>query len=233
MESIVKQTRADILTIFDCCYAGNLCTETRSPDPIRNFEFLGAAEDGTTPSPGNKSFTSALIWALEKLSTLNMPFSTTELIYHVAAKAPHFPKNQRPVLKQRDEPSNQRLMLAPVPKEEKHVQSGFSHLVQGQSLDPQADIKRSVDLRFFFDEFPTEENITRLAKKMRGMLDEGEFPVTHISWVGQFQRNLIRNAAKKWLSIIPSRIGTLTSPGKTAQVAPPTPISPQDSSKWW
>lgn len=231
MESIVKQTRADILTIFDCCYAGNLCTDARSPDPKRNFEFLGAAEDGTTPLPGDKSFTSALIWALEKLSTLNTPFSTTELIYHVAAKAPHFPKKQRPVLKQRDEPSNQRLMLAPIPKGGKLVQSESSHLVRGQSLDLQADVKRSVDLRFFFEEFPTEENITRLAKKMKWLLDEGEFPATHISWVGLFQRNIVRNVAKKWLSIIPSRIGTPTSPGNTAQVAPQTPISPQDLSK--
>lgn len=231
MESIVKETRADVFTIFDCCYAGNLCKDTRSPDPIRNFEFLGATEDGTTPLPGEKSFTTALIWALENLSALNSPFSTAELFYQITAKAPSFPKKQRPVLKQRDEPSIQRLMLAPIPKGGKFVPSESPRLAQGQSLDLQADIKRSVDLRFFFEEFPTEENITRLSKKMKELLDGGELPATHISWVGLFQRNLVRNAAKKWLSILPSR--TPISPGATAQVAPPTPISSQDSSKWY
>jgi hypothetical protein len=229
VENLVKTTRADVLTIFDCCYAGNLCGRS----PRRNFEFLAATRDGRTPVPGDTSFTSALIWALETLVAHNTPFSTTVLMNHIINKAPHFPKKQIPILIPRYELSDRRLMLAPIPKSGECVSSELPRPVYRQSADLQGTIKQSVDLRFFFDGSPTERKIACLSRKMKELRDEDDFPVTHISWVGLCSRDLVRNAAKKWLSIIPSRRAMPTSDETTPAILPTTPpiLSPQDYRK--
>ena len=65
-EHILHDTQADVLQIFDCCYAGSLGTRGSSQ---QKFEYLAATEaDDTTMRPGETSFTNALIFALNELA---------------------------------------------------------------------------------------------------------------------------------------------------------------------
>lgn len=68
---------ADILVVFDCCHAGALSADHRTPF---RFEFLGACNNGEiTPKPGKNSFTSAMIWALRDLLKEQPGFHSVEL----------------------------------------------------------------------------------------------------------------------------------------------------------
>jgi hypothetical protein len=93
---------------------------------LRCFEYLAACTSGFTKLPGKYSFTSALIWALEKLamsekspggtpSALVM-FPTSKLA-RLIREAPHFPKDQYPSLFAKDPDAYRHIVLAPLSKE--------------------------------------------------------------------------------------------------------------------
>lgn len=197
VENIVKKTRADVLTIFDCCFAGNLISD-RSLNPDRNFEFLGATGYATTtPPPGPHSFTSALEWALEKLAALKAPFSTHEILLQIANQAPNFPRKQCPILKERNELTDRRLMLAPISKGGEFVLAENTVPVEKQK----DAVKESLDLRFFFNKRPDGEQVRRLATKLKELIDKDAISATRISWVGLRSKDIIvREAAMKWLN---------------------------------
>ncbi|RAL62830.1 hypothetical protein DID88_004672 [Monilinia fructigena] len=71
-ESIIRQTRSDVLVVFDCCNAGEMERDVKASDFTRRaFEYISATpQRSTTRKPGPKSFTSALIWALKKDGTM-------------------------------------------------------------------------------------------------------------------------------------------------------------------
>jgi hypothetical protein len=196
-ENIVTKTRADILLIFDCCFAGNLISDGRSPYPNRNFEFLAATGHSTiTPVPGPSSFTSALVWALEKLVASKVPFSTTELLNQIGNAAPHFPKKQYPILKERYNSSDRRLMLAPIPKEGDFVPTESKAPAEKQK----EILKEALDLRFYFNKRPCEDQIKRLSKELKDLLDKGTIPASKVSWVGLRSKDIVKEAAMKWRS---------------------------------
>jgi hypothetical protein len=196
-ESIVTNTSADVLVIFDCCFAGNLVSDGRSPSTNRNFEFLAATGHSTiTPVPGPSSFTSALVWALEKLVASKVPFSTTELFNQIGNEAPHFPKKQYPILKERYNSSDRRLMLAPVPKDGYCV----STECKAPAEKHKEILKDALDLRFYFNKRPCEEQIRRLSKELRGLLDKRATSTSKISWVGLRSKDIVKEAAMKWRS---------------------------------
>ncbi|KAF7520123.1 hypothetical protein G7054_g12877 [Neopestalotiopsis clavispora] len=110
-ETIIKETHGDVLVIFDCCYAGKLERNVRAPLSHRVFEFLAATSaKSTTPKPGPRSFTSALIYTLSLFAKDRSPFSTQELV-HMIQSAPCFPENQCPRLHKKH-PSRSRIILA-------------------------------------------------------------------------------------------------------------------------
>jgi hypothetical protein len=196
-ESIVTNTSADVLVIFDCCFAGNLVSDGRSPYPNRNFEFLAATGHSTiTPVPGPSSFTTALVWALEKLVASKVPFSTTELLNQIGNAAPHFPKKQYPILKERYNSSDRRLMLAPILKDGQCVPVEYKPPAEKQKEFP----KEALDLRFYFNKRPCEEEIKRLSKELKELLDKGITSTSKISWVGLRSRDIVKEAAMKWRS---------------------------------
>jgi hypothetical protein len=225
VEIIIKRTQADVLTIFDCCFAGNLVSPSgRAPSPMRNFEFLAATgKDTTTPRPGPHSFTTALIWSLDKLVARNTPFSTTELFNQIGNEAPDFPrKKQTPILKQRFEESDRRLMLAPIPREGENRGSIYRPPVQ--ELDA---LKQSIDLRFFFDEPPTDEDVRRLSTALKELIEARTITATRIGWAGLSTRDIVRAAAMRW------RSATLRSKRSNSSLSAPGQFtySPQDMSK--
>lgn len=87
----------------------------------RSFEYLAATDAmGSTPIPGPESFTSALIYALEALikEKEGGRFTTVEVLNKITHHAPYFPKDQFPVLTNREDGSSRgvRIMLSPLHK---------------------------------------------------------------------------------------------------------------------
>jgi hypothetical protein len=216
-ESIVKKTRADVFIIFDCCFAGNLISDGRSIHPRRNFEFLAATgHSTTTPVPGPRSFTSALVWALEKLVASKIPFSTMELFNQIGNEAPNFPKKQIPILRQRYELTDRRLMLAPIPKDGELVPAETTPSVEKHK----EAVKEFLDLRFFFDKRPTDEDVQGLSKELKDLIDKGAIATSRIGWVGLRSKDIVKAAAMKWMNY---KKPSISSPDPTRLT-----LSPQD-----
>lgn len=88
----------------------------------RSFEYLAASTSPYTRSPGKQSFTSALIWALEKLAqqppreaSQASPMFTTSKLAKKISECPDFPEEQNPSLTTRDIEAWQHIILAPLP----------------------------------------------------------------------------------------------------------------------
>lgn len=87
---------------------------------FRTFEYIAATQhDKTTRVPGKDSFTSALIWALKELKPKGR-FTTVELLGKIK-NAPYFPRDQEPVLRERESTcTNGRIMLHPLGADSPH-----------------------------------------------------------------------------------------------------------------
>lgn len=100
VERTLVATSSDVLVIFDCCCAGLLCRSAQEglENSNRIFQCLGACESRQqTRSSGERSFTTAMIWALKELAK-GSSFPVTKLVKKIEAHA-RFPHNdQRPVL---------------------------------------------------------------------------------------------------------------------------------------
>ena len=131
---------------------------------------------GTTARPGPKSFTSALIYALEELLR-NRPggrFTTTELLREIMHRAPHFPKDQTPVLSNReDDDVAGRIVLHPLKEghrtgqvDREKVATTVEH--EEKSEEPIQPVvehlsKRVLTIHFDYPQRPSIEQITALA----------------------------------------------------------------------
>ena len=98
---------------MDACFAGNV-SSTYHRDYESTYEYLGACrKDQPTASPGDKSFTAALITSLNEL--LERPesqsFTTADLFRTIAEQ--RYRKNNPPLLASRVEKSDRRILLAP------------------------------------------------------------------------------------------------------------------------
>lgn len=119
VENLLSMTRADVFLIFDCCHASDLGRD--SVFNSRSFEYLAASTSPYTRSPGKQSFTSALIWALEKLAqppreaSQASPMFTTSKLAKKISECPDFPEEQNPSLTTRDIEAWQHIILAPLP----------------------------------------------------------------------------------------------------------------------
>ena len=183
-EDLLQDTQADVLEIFDCCYAGNL-GNVRSP-PMRAFEYLAATAPGaTTKSPGPESFTTALIWALKALVAEDKPFTTQQLVNKIKnGGAPRFPTNQKPVLSRRGEKnSTSYIMLEPIRKDVDRLA-----LIRARSSSGSHDIGAAVllNLKFIFETRPSELQVELLGKALNEAIQENELRVSRIIWGGLY-----------------------------------------------
>lgn len=178
-ESLLKESAGDVLIIFDCCAAGNLGRDigVRGRGAHRAFEFLGATSaEYTTPEPGPNSFTSGLIWALEQLAAAE-EFTTSELLRKIT-DYPSFPRDQYPVLCERDKPSLKKICISPLSKDQSHQKERAAK----ESSAP-AECLEFLDLRVLLTRHPTEDDITKIAQNFREMLRRNSIEaVRHIAW---------------------------------------------------
>jgi hypothetical protein len=178
-ENLIKDSLGDVLIIFDCCAAGNLARDIRARGhwPQRAFEFIGATiAEQTTPEPGPNSFTSGLIWALEKLANED-GFTPSELLQEIT-QAPGFPRNQYPVHHDRDRPSLRKILISPLPQ-------GGSRQKETPAKTSTAVAERLefLDLRVILSRHPTKDDISTMAHALKEMLRTQSMPVArHIAW---------------------------------------------------
>ncbi|KAH9219763.1 hypothetical protein DL95DRAFT_457032 [Leptodontidium sp. 2 PMI_412] len=201
-EHIIRDAKADVLLIFDCCYAGNLLTRNvRSYYQTRSYETLAACgrREVTNP-PGEDSFTSALIWALKDLLKERKRFTITELQTRIMNGAPNFPKAQFVPLLERHDPCDQRLILAPLPSG-LEAESPIS-TPSTQTLDLRQNY---LDLRFWFATRPNEEEIRNLAMRLRRDMMDKNIGAHSIGWLAlknvdlvRSEKEVARNVAKHW-----------------------------------
>ncbi|MCJ1462367.1 hypothetical protein MMC07_000967 [Pseudocyphellaria aurata] len=198
-EDILRQTDNDVLEIFDCCYAGNLGLSRGQP---RLFEYLAAAKPlATTPIPGDKSFTSALIYALEALVEDNEGgrFTTDELLRKIQ-RAPNFSKEQKPVLSDREgNMSTGRIMLHPLDRNRTITQSPSK---ESPSLDPTT--RHILTLHFDFGERPSNSSIEKLGLQLNKNFDLNTLGVHRVR-LGHLRSSMFDRAAKSFTASLRNR----------------------------
>jgi hypothetical protein len=152
VEPQISHVDNDVLAIFDCCDAGSLCSVRK---PVR-YEYLGACgENAVARGPGEKSFTRALIWALDEL--ISEPFDTLDLLRKVMT-APSFQHGQIPRLAPRGKWRSS-IILSPLLPDNERV---------CENTPVQQPLPHHVDVRFHFDRLDNEA-FRKLANEMREM----------------------------------------------------------------
>lgn len=165
------------------------------------FEFLAATDKlGTTPVPGDDSFTSALIFALEALvkESEGGRFTTDALSRKIKDDAPHFPKDQMPVLSNR-EPSNISpgcIMLHPLDRNGTTAQLTAK---EGNSLGPARC--HTLTLHFDLGEKPSEPSIKALGLQLNQIFDPKNLGVIGVRY-GSLQTPLINRACQNFRAFL-------------------------------
>ena len=179
--------RPDMFLIFDCCHAGGLAAKfRRSKFSTRNFEFLGATTaQGLTRIPGPFSFTSALIWALDKLTSKG-EFTASQL-HATIMQAPDFPiASQTPILTEKGEPSLTRLCLAPLLPEGRPF---LDETASEQTPDDAQSFQFGLCLQFTYDSLPSLDDIEDMVKGLKEMQRVHDVKAKDINWKGIHRRN--------------------------------------------
>ncbi|RDW82288.1 hypothetical protein BP6252_03400 [Coleophoma cylindrospora] len=213
-EHNIKATKSDVLLIFDCCYAGALDQNVRSNATRRAFEFLAATSaNSTTRRPGERSFTTALIWALEHLVEKGKRFPTQELLSKIL-EAPNFPTEQVPRLGERGLACVRRIVLAPL-SDDTGPDGGNS------TGDFETGIREDLSVRFVFNSVITRHLVEQLVTGLRRLIiAESDLKVTTVLWEGinssgspKGKESLLQYYyAHKWLSGHARRKSVLCSP---------------------
>jgi hypothetical protein len=177
-EWALKTAKADLLGLFDCCQAGEL-NRTRGS---HLFEYLGANSEGMqfTEPPGEKSFTTALIWALEQLwNSDGNPF-TTAILQQKIKDFPQFPKHQIPCLVSR-EGGYEHISLRPQRQDPNPVSCVDAKLSKLSKMSMNV-----VDIRLHFRDKLEEDKFVDMAKALSHALyvSNVKIPADRVEFLG-------------------------------------------------
>lgn len=229
-EAALQQTKADILEIFDCCYAGDLARGSCGRGfGTRCFEFLGATSSGaTTRAPGPSSFSSGLIWALGALAKESDRFTTNKLVNKIR-EAPNFPKKQVPVLTERNDLSSlNRIVIAPLLNADE-----ASTAVPAEETDT---TRRQpwgfLNLRLSLESCPEKAEIAKFGEDVRCILQSTELKVQGVKWAGLYRSlpnvgiypPMVHEAVRKMLHIGRKRRISSTSQSSQGALSPQSAI---------
>lgn len=146
---------------------------------------------GSTKVPGNDSFTSALIYGLKTLveEREDGRFTTVELLNKIKDEAPHFPKDQNPMLINREKKSSAgRIMLHRLQREGSDDESTQK---EAAGLDPFKG--HALTLHFDFSKKPSQEYIVMLGRELNEFF-ERHVGVNRVRWGGMRQSMVARAA---------------------------------------
>ena len=196
----------------------------------RLFEFLAACgPTASTKPPGEDSFTSALIYALNKLveERPGGRFSTIELLQVIQDDAPHFPKDQTAMI-------SDRLMHIPGGRIVLHPLQEGGPINQATPEEVDQSKLHTVTLHLDFSDKPTKVDIKNLGFEFNKVFERRRFGLNRIRWGGMQSRQAIiaRYARRLFASLWqPNKkrersgsIGNL-SDGMLSPIPPFTPAS--------
>ena len=152
---------------------------------------------GSTKVPGKDSFTRALIYALEALveERVDGRFTTVELLNRIK-DAPHFPKDQNPMLINREKKhSAGRIMLHPLKGNGSDVQ--FSR-EEAAKLDPLKG--HALTLHFDFSEKPSSAFLEMLGRELNDFFQRN-VGINQVRWGGMRQAMAVR-----WAKVLQARV---------------------------
>ena len=178
--------RADIFLILDCCHAGRLIRAREGAQwSDRIFEFLGAAGAAqTTPLPGPRSFTTALIWALDALAKDRDRFTSSELLSKIL-DAPNFGfDGQLPCQAERALHCVRRLVLEPLALETDVPTSPN----RDQSNERADSSQYCLNLQFLLSNAPTDDHYKKLCDGLREIITSPDSITQQIIWRGLYPK---------------------------------------------
>lgn len=213
-ERNIRKTKSDMLLILDCCDSGTLGYQERSRG--RNFEVPAACEHNkTTMFPGDLSFTSALIWALENLAN-ELHFSTCALRQKIKMEAPLFSekrKDQNPQLYPRYPVSNrytteEHIMIEILGRERSEEALGISR-------EDEIQLGDHADIRLYFTTSFDKFQLQAVAKEMKNIIRQSDLPLRRIGFLNK--GNVVNQAVQAWRN------------HKKSSRAPVSPLTPTTS----
>jgi hypothetical protein len=166
VETSLGKTRADVLVVLDCCYAGVLqpAINRSTRSARRKFQYIAACRaDQVTMSAGKDSFSRAIIEAFESLAA-KPGFTTSELVRTLTAHE-DFPRKDQEALvfDSRFGPVDEDIWIAPSTEQATNAASQESKRQREDGL-PTADF---LDLRFRFAEHATESDVEATAEALK------------------------------------------------------------------
>jgi hypothetical protein len=183
VEHQLKRARADLLVIFDCCYAGHLANVRSRPKRI--FEYIGATQaDKVAEGPGDYSFTKALIWALQELANEPDGFTPNELVCKIKT-APKFKTiKQEPVCSPRDKKSAlRRLGILPLGIPASKISHPKINVEPGDARE-QPPAQCYLRLQLAFGRAPNKQHLKKIADAFKEIIRESEVPLRDVCWKG-------------------------------------------------
>ncbi|KAF2752009.1 hypothetical protein M011DRAFT_394090 [Sporormia fimetaria CBS 119925] len=170
----VDDVEGDVLTILDTCYASNL--QKSGKESSRTFELLSACVmDATTAGPGKRSFTRALIDALNELlqEHRGRPFTTFHLNQRILENPIRHSEPSQ--LWYRLKHHERHISLAPLkPKSGPSIHNALRKLPRGY-----------LTLQFALDYASlNEEQIELLSHKLATALKNSRLGLRNIDWLG-------------------------------------------------
>jgi hypothetical protein len=201
VEIMLEQTEADVLVIFDCCCAGIL--HCRPPPevrvcPRRKFLYVAACRaEQRTLSAGPESFTSAMIWALEKLAVDESGFSVRRLVRTLMSYE-HFPRDAQEavVFESRFGAVDGDIWLAPSLGKGDAARTEVDDSSEGMKAT--ADV---LDLRFHFADIVTGSVVEDTALALKTFLrTEKGLRCHRVSFLKH--KSYVEGPARHWLNLI-------------------------------
>ncbi|KAH7121194.1 hypothetical protein B0J11DRAFT_59573 [Dendryphion nanum] len=166
-----NSVKSDILAILDCCYASNALKGPTKPDNV--YELMGASpRNSSTPGPGEKSMTHALIKALESMLDSNDNNYTTIRLQSIMNR------NRKMSIQIGDQlhRHHRHIQLQPVKKpiEGSEGDQRFSSMIPEQAW---------FKLRFSLkDAHLTKAQVEKFARALPAVCSEAELPIRRIDW---------------------------------------------------
>ncbi|KXS97523.1 hypothetical protein AC578_4605 [Pseudocercospora eumusae] len=176
-EEALRNTRADILSIIDCCSAGSIWKDGTHEE--RSWQVL-AASRATCPTAGagDKSFTRALIDCLKaRLKSQPDELFTVNQLHDDIVKNRD---DDRSVCRPRNRVNKRYIKLAPVDGADKIGVTPASHTKESASLTLRVSFRDKVDL--------TEEEVTKMARHIARGASNARLSISKIDWV-EFQQH--------------------------------------------
>jgi hypothetical protein len=189
----IKPAKGDVLTIMDACFAGNVRAKVERQYG-RTYEYLGACDqDRVTASPGQKSFTTALIASLKELREKNDrgTFTTADLMRAIEERSTR--RNNPPVLISRAEINDRHILLSP------HWRTQADHANYFKEAYIPAYLTLRIELT---QEHLSSEEVEDLARKVSGAVRDSTAQTRRVDWLRLSSRekanwkNMARSAVK-------------------------------------